>query len=358
MQFRQFVTFAPVLLCAAMMHQYIEYCSTCIRCYAAGHQKVDQPMDSTVCSNNITVILLQAAMTLILGRLHLWCQLYSLALQLLLLLHVCRSLMRALVDQLSEQKKQRYKARVEAIRCYYQNNEVIKQAIKAFKLRWNATAEEPISDVRSFIQGAVDKLENLFTLWNITPSGPCEKISKEEILVAADILASGYMLLRVVIQGSTVIEYYEHRYFTSVKQAIMSSDYLASLLDRYDVSSSYLLKKFKRYRSDLQYHVLYMRQPLAVRIIKQRIKYCETMLMKIDPVVGRSDYLEDIHWMDECTIHVGKDLIQNKLHVWSYRYDTEGDAQSPILCSPSPRASKSTYCWWSTAAPGALMQKF
>lgn len=266
--------------------------------------------------------------------------------------------MRALVDQLSEQKKQRYKARVEAIRCYYQNNEVIKQAIKAFKLRWNATAEEPISDVRSFIQGAVDKLENLFTLWNITPSGPCEKISKEEILVAADILASGYMLLRVVIQGSTVIEYYEHRYFTSVKQAIMSSDYLASLLDRYDVSSSYLLKKFKRYRSDLQYHVLYMRQPLAVRIIKQRIKYCETMLMKIDPVVGRSDYLEDIHWMDECTIHVGKDLIQNKLHVWSYRYDTEGDAQSPILCSPSPRASKSTYCWWSTAAPGALMQKF
>jgi len=268
-------------------------------------------------------------MNLILGSNNLSCLLIMLALRLLPPLHVCRCEMRASVDQLSEQKKDKYKARLEAVKCFYQNNESMKAAMDAFKKRWNDTAQQPISDVRSFIKAAKEKLEDLFTLWDVTPGGPKEKVSEEEILVAADILALGYIQLSVVIQGSVVFEYYEHRFFTSIREAILHSEYLANLLDRYDVSSSYLLRKIKKYRKDLTYHTLYMRQPLPQTTINKRIKYSEQMLQRIDPAVGRSDYLYDIHWMDECTIHVGKDLIQNKLHVWSYRHDTEGDAPEP-----------------------------
>lgn len=188
---------------------------------------------------------------------------------------------------------------------------------------------EPISDVYRLIKRAVEKLETTFTLWTLAAPGPLEKVSEEEILRAADIVAAGYIEVLELIQGGIRYEYIEHRYYTSIKQAVLKSEYLANLLERYDVSIAYLLRKIKEKRSDLQYHTLYMRQPLPEQTIKQCNMYSEQMLNNIDPAVGRSDYLLDIHWMDECTIHVGKDLIQNKLHVWSYRQDTDGAAPEP-----------------------------
>ena len=101
--------------------------------------------------------------------------------------------------------------------------------------------------------------------------------------------------------------------------------------------------KFRKHCPGLHYHNLRMSCALTVTQMESRVTYCKDMLpgLELDP-----DFLRDMHWMDECTIWIGQDVISEKLHVWSYRSDTDGMHPNPMSCSRVARASKSTYCWW------------
>lgn len=236
-------------------------------------------------------------------------------------------------DQLTEVEKRRCEARLKAYECYIKHDKQMPAAIAAFEQEWNSQHEgdddNHYTNVRSFILRAVDKLQTHYTLRTLSPPGPTEKVPAAIVKEAADIVARGHTLECMITKGGNTYVYYEHRYFTSVKQAILHSGQLADIVKEYKVGVKYLLKKFRKYCPDLQYHALYMRDTLKQSVLKERSAYGRNMLTKIDPIVGRADYLLDIHWMDECTIWVGKDLIKDRLHVWSYRSKTEGHAPEP-----------------------------
>ena len=233
-------------------------------------------------------------------------------------------------DLLDEREKRRCEARLKAYQCYILSDRQISAAIAAFETAWNKlqepTSEDYIVDVRKLINRAVEKLENKFTLRTLPPPGPAEKISKKTILEAADILAAGYMQDHYAYANGQRVHWVEHRFFTSIKSAALRSKRLGDILTDHDVTVHYLADKFKKYCRGLRYHNLRMHVPLTDEQKKKRKSYCDDMLFRLS---GNPDYLLDVHWMDECTIWIGKDLISDKLHVWSYRATTEGLAPEP-----------------------------
>ena len=233
-------------------------------------------------------------------------------------------------DLLGEREKRRCEARLKAYQCYILNNRQIATAIAAFEKEWNSlqdpTTEDYIVDVRKLITRAVEKLESKFTLRTLAAPGPKEKITKKIILEAADIVAAGYMQDCYAFVNGEPLHFTEHKFFTTIKEAALRNKQLAQILELHHASTKHLAAKFRKYCTGLHYHNLRMRVPLTPKQMQARIKYCIEMLAKLE---NDPDYLLDIHWMDECTIWIGKDLISDKLHVWSYRHDTEGVSPQP-----------------------------
>lgn len=233
-------------------------------------------------------------------------------------------------DLLTDQEKRRCEARLKAYQCYILNERQIAAAMTAFEKEWNSVQDpkfgEVFTDVRKLILRAVEKLESKFTLRTLTPPGPAEKITKQIILEAADIVAAGYMQDCYAEVNGKRYHFVEHRFFTSIKQAVLHNKRLADILEKHDTTPKYLAAKFRKHCTGLHYHRLRMRCALTAKQMESRVTYCKEMLrvLELDP-----DFLRDIHWMDECTIWIGKDLISEKLHVWSYRSDTDGMAPEP-----------------------------
>jgi hypothetical protein len=233
-------------------------------------------------------------------------------------------------DLLDEREKQRCEARLKAYQCYILSDRQISAAMALFEKTWNSL-QDPLSDsytvdVRKLINRAVQKLETLYTLRTLPPPGPPEKITKKIILEAADIVAAGYMQDYYAYVNGQRVHWVEHRFFTTIKQAALHNKRLADILDDHHATVDYLAKKFHKWCKGLRYHNLRFRVPLTVQQMKKRITYCKEMIRVL---AHNPDYLLDIHWMDESTIWIGKDLISNKLHVWSYRATTEGVAPEP-----------------------------
>lgn len=235
-----------------------------------------------------------------------------------------------MAEELTPQEKQACKARLCGYQCYLENGRDMPAAIAAFNERWNSqfdeNSEDYIGDVRKLIKAAVKKLETRFTLRTLKPPGPPEKIPKATIIECGDIIAKGHLQPCSVVRNGVTYEWLEHRYFTSLRDAICRSEALADILEQYDADTSYLRRKLRKHCRGLTYHGVHMRQLLSKKIMQQRVLYGKEMLSLLQ---ADEDMLLDVHWMDECSIWVGKDLIADKLHVWSYRADTEGQPPEP-----------------------------
>jgi hypothetical protein len=246
------------------------------------------------------------------------------------LLYLCGIAGYPMSQLLDEHERRRCEARLKAYQCYILSNRQIAAAMAAFEREWNGlqdpASKDYIIDVRKLINRAVDKLESKFTLRTLTPAGPAQKVAKQIILEAADIVAAGYTEDCYAMVKGFRAHWVEHRFFTSIKQAVLHRQRLKELLDDHNATVQYLAKKFKQHCKGLRYHSLRMRVPLTETQKQQRVTYCQDMLSRLS---ANPDYLLDIYWMDECTIWVGKDLISDKLHVWSYRASTEGLAPQP-----------------------------
>lgn len=233
-------------------------------------------------------------------------------------------------EVLTPLEQQRCEARLKAYQCYIHSDADMAAAMLDFERLWNKVQEPGkgfvIADTRKFIKRAVNKLESKFTLRTLTPPGPPEKITKKIILEAADIVAAGYMQDVYVYVNNERHHFTEHKFFTSLQQAVLHDTRLAAILEKHRVSVKYMAAKFRKHCLGLHYHNLRMRVVLTVTQMKLRVKYCQDMLAKLDL---NPDYLLDMHWMDECTIWIGQDEISKKLHVWSYRHDDEGLSPEP-----------------------------
>jgi hypothetical protein len=69
-------------------------------------------------------------------------------------------------------------ARVCAVKCYYESKRVMLAAMQAFQEQWNDMhLAHHISDVRSFIQSSIRKLETTYTLHDAGGQGRPRKVA-------------------------------------------------------------------------------------------------------------------------------------------------------------------------------------
>ena len=231
---------------------------------------------------------------------------------------------------LNEYERTRCQARKVAYDCYMASGPYMPAAIAEFNRQWNEQRNEDdphyIRDVRSFIVLAVWKANNLFSWRTVPPPGPQPKAPQQVIEEAGGIIAAGHMQQCTLVVDNQRYDYVEHRHFTSLKDAKQLSQRLAQLMKDYSMSIEYLRQKLHKYCPRLVYHTLRMRQSLKTSTLQQRSSYGEDMLFRLRP---NPEYLIDVHFMDECTIWIGKDLISDRLHVWSYRNTREGVQPAP-----------------------------
>lgn len=259
-----------------------------------------------------------------------YCQLCFIILTAAPLLYVCAIRRKIMSVPVSGRELARCQARKSAYDVYMACGTYMPAAIREFNRTWNAQYDDDdanhISDVRSFINRSVWKANNNFSWRTVPPPGPQEKAPKAVIEQAVEIIAAGYMQQCTLIVGNQQYPYVEHIYYTSLKEARQQSKPLDDLMVEYDMSTEYLRKKLHQYCHALVYHTLRMRRSLTTGTLEERSALGGDMLFRIR---GNSDYLLDVHFMDECTIWIGKDLISEKLHVWSYRNTEEGEPPAP-----------------------------
>lgn len=142
-------------------------------------------------------------------------------------------------------------------------------------------------------------METDYTLRTLTPTGRPQKMRQGLIVQCGDIIAKGYMQPCSTLRGGRFYHWLEHRYFTSIRDAVTRTAWPADTLERHKASIHYLRGKLHKYCPGLVYRSLRMRQPLTKKILQQRMTYGKDMLALLG---ANSDALLDIHWMDECTI--------------------------------------------------------
>lgn len=230
---------------------------------------------------------------------------------------------------MEEQDDKRLQSRCKAVECYWRCQEVMPAAIALFEKEWNSKLDPTdtyyIGDVRGFISYNVAKLQKKFTLWDLKATGRPTTVPDAVAKECADLLAAGYLQKRYAMEPTVTYMYYEHCWFTSMRDAVMQTPKLQQVLEQYDVSADHLLRRMHQVDPQLVYGPLHMKGVLPEATKQQRVFYSQTMLWKL---AANPDYLLDVFWMDECRIWVGRDLF-GRLKVWSHRGDMEGEPPEP-----------------------------
>lgn len=227
--------------------------------------------------------------------------------------------------ELTEQQKTHCRSRLKAVECYWRCGENMPSAIALFEAEWNKlhdpTSEFYVKEVRKFINYNVAKLEERFTLLDIQAGGRATTVPDEVALECAGLLAAGYYQERHAQKGTETITYFEHCWYTSMRDAVMNTGRLQQVLEQYDVTADHLLRRMHEVDKQLAYGPLQMKGVMPEHAKKQRVFYSLDLLAKLQ---ANPDYLLDVFFMDECRIWIGRDLC-GKLRVWSHRGDMEGE---------------------------------
>lgn len=230
---------------------------------------------------------------------------------------------------MEEEDKWRKKSRYKAVQCYWRCQEDLPKAIALFQEEWNKqydpTHPHYISDVRGLITYNVAKLAKHFTLEDLKGHGRPTVVPDDVAKECAALLAAGYLQKRYALEPTATYMYYEHCWFTSMRDAVMQTPRLQQVLEEYDVTADHLLRRMHHVDPQLVYGPLRMKGVLPEATKQQRVFYSETMLWHL---AANPNFLLDVFWMDECRIWVGKDLF-GRLKVWSHRGDMEGEPPEP-----------------------------
>ncbi len=231
---------------------------------------------------------------------------------------------------LSENETQLCLRRKTAYDCFIACGRQMPAAIAAFSEQWNTQRDKGdkyyASDVRNLIKRAVAAMDTRYSLRTVPPPGPQPKAPKEVMVQIGGIVGAGHTQNCVFKVDNLLIQYIEHRHFTSLVDAQMHSPTMAALMKQYKMDTEYVRKKIHQYCPQLVWRALRMRRPLKLPTMQQRAALGQDMLHRIQ---AQPDYLQDVHFMDECTIWVGKDLVSEKLHVWCYRSVADGEPPAP-----------------------------
>lgn len=220
-----------------------------------------------------------------------------------------------------------------SVQSYWEAGQQMPEAMRLFDIQWNshhpAGSSGHIADPRHFISYNVRKLEQEFTLHDLSGQSHAPKMPDEVVRQCAGILGHGYEQQLWVQVGGNWHQFWEPRHYTSIRQACELSAELGGYLDDYDVTPKYLLRRMHEVVPDLVYSALPMKMELSHVNKLARAQYAGWMyqLHLADP-----NFLKRVVFGDETRIYVGKDLM-GKLFVYHFRHDTEGRVplSNPLL---------------------------
>jgi hypothetical protein len=232
-------------------------------------------------------------------------------------------------EGLDRQQEDKFNNRLAAVEAWFTGGKVIGEAVKLFDITRKGRSLPPVKDPHHYIHYQVHKLEKYYTLLDVREHPRPPKVPDEDIQRAADILAGGYEQQLYAYIGLFPMTYWEHRHFTSIKQACLTNQALQDIVTKYDVTPKYLLKRIHQVAPTLAYSALPMKMELSAKQMHERMEYAEWLyqLHLKDPWL-----LWHIMWGDETRIYIGKDLL-GRLKVYHYtgRYDGQPPIANPLL---------------------------
>lgn len=241
--------------------------------------------------------------------------------------------MRVFAGVMEDPPELQLQARLCAVQCMFRHGaempHVPDEAVQMFEEQWNSrfSPGDPghILDVPKFMRYNVRKLQTSFTLRNIHHGGHLPHLPDKDARRAAAILAEGYMQTRYILQPPNYVEYQEHAYFTSIRDAVGRTQELQDMVDKYEISLSTLLRRCHEVDPQLQWRHLPMKRTLPAETMWARVAFGNGMTWRL---LTAPLLLYDVFFMDECTIWVGRDEFK-KLCVWCHRGEFEGKPPVP-----------------------------
>jgi hypothetical protein len=232
-------------------------------------------------------------------------------------------------EGLDQPQQDRLQQRLAAVEAWYSSGKQIGPAIRAMQQLLAERHLPAPADLYHFIPYQIKKLTDKYTLLDVREH-PCPpKVPNEVIQRAADILAHGYECALIYPYGPYLNYFRELRHFTSMRQACMYSAELRAIMQQYDVTSKYILKRIHIVAPRLAYTGLPMKIQLSAENMQQRMEYAAWMYAHhlADP-----KFLQKILWGDETRIYMGKDLL-GRLRVYHYtgRYEGQPPIPNPLL---------------------------
>jgi hypothetical protein len=230
------------------------------------------------------------------------------------------------LDQPQQDKLQQHLAAVEA---WYSSGKEIGPAIRAMQQLLAERHLPAPKDLYHFIPYQIKKLTTRYTLLDVREH-PCPpKVPNDVIQHAADILAHGYECALICPYGLYLNYFRELRHFTSMRQACMCSAELRAIMQQYDVTPKYILKRIHIVAPRLAYTGLPMKIQLSAENMQQRMDHAAWMYAQhsADP-----KFLQKIQWGVETRIYMGKDLL-GRLRVYHYtgHYESQPPIPNPLL---------------------------
>jgi hypothetical protein len=253
------------------------------------------------------------------------------ALPLCLLLSCAAAQMYITFEGLDQPQQHKLQQRLAAVEAWYSSGKEIGPAISTMRQLLAERQLPAPKDLNHFIHYQIEKLTSYYTLLDVREH-PCPpKVPNEVIQRAADILAHGYEYALISQFGPYLNYFRETRHFTSMRQACMLSAELRGIMQQYDVTPKYILKRIHIVAPRLAYTGLPMKIQLSAENMQQRMEYAAWMYAQH---VADPKFLQKILWGDETRIYMGKDLL-GRLRVYHYTGHYEG--QPPI---PNPLLNK------------------
>jgi hypothetical protein len=236
------------------------------------------------------------------------------------------------MDPEVDQKVMHLRARLAAVRCYYQCEAQIPEAVRLFEKVWNSQLQPGdaghVKDPYHHIAYQAEKLERDFTLQDLPRSGRPVTMPDDVVWWCADIIAKGYLrpMDHAGFGGAGGrLEYVEFKDFGTLGEAIACSAELHAIMQEYGVTKQHLLCRLHEVDARLVHGPLPFKFLLSDELMAERAAYARTMLdwLRVEP-----DLLSHITWFDECRIWVDRHAFK-QLKVWHRRGSYDGAPPLP-----------------------------
>lgn len=216
-------------------------------------------------------------------------------------------------------------ARLLAALCWVLSGQLLGPALQLWKQHYKESKHGLVKSARSLITTWGPRLVKYGTLQNWKRSRNPRKVPDAVAKTCCEVLKQGHIVkqqTRDLSQPPVEV----HRYWTSIKVACQESAYLNSILIKYQVTPSALLRRMHQVDPKLRRRRLKMKWNLTAQQKQQRQGIARQLLTMVDTI---PNFLKRIFFIDECSIWLTASNVNVKVYA-----DAHDDNASAVMHIP------------------------